>query len=177
VSLVGGYAFLFKLSLLIILYHHQFHSGNWSAVMFENIRRSKSMPEDYQFKISRPGSEPLCFNGELIHESSGKKFDDWQIHEPFHSVRIYSVDTGGFAVVIDLITEGAETVSEAEFVSDANELDDLFCIYAADHFNGFTFSSTPGTTTQNDKKSLSRYDQHVMEILKTMREAMASSNE
>ena len=133
--------------------------------MFENLwNRKTAAVEAGGIIIERSQGDPLQFDGELRVESNGSAWPDYRPAEPHHVLRVYDVATGDFAVIVEFWLSATDSIVDGELVTSVDELDDFFCIQAADHF--MQLGSVSARQEQDlEQRLLARYDQQVLDVL------------
>ena len=122
--------------------------------------------------IERPNGSLLKFNGVIQVQSNGRDLQGYRIGDPYHCLRVYRLESDGYAVVIELHLSETETVIDAELVGNVEEADDFFCVHGGDYFHNLSLSprGLPGDEKDREQRVLSRYDHQVLDVLKQLRE-------
>lgn len=79
---------------------------------------------------------------------------------------MFAVDGGGHAVVIEF-HQGTTCTIDGEVVQSVEELDDFFCVHAAEQFPEMTTGNDPASLDR-ERRILAGYDRQVMEIVRSL---------
>ena len=122
----------------------------------------------FQLTVNRAQGAPLEFDGEVMVESSGDQLPGYVAGDPFHQLLVYRLADSRFAVVIDFHASNTQSVTDAEFVNSLDEMDDFFCIHAADQFMQTALAPLPSQREEKEREQrmLHRFDKQVLEVLR-----------
>ncbi|MCA9045517.1 MAG: hypothetical protein KDA69_14420 [Planctomycetaceae bacterium] len=113
--------------------------------------------------------EPLEFRGRLLIESDGRMAnEDDSASSPYHTLKVYVVEGGGFLVAIEFCNAECVLI-DAEMVASLDELDDFFSIYAAGCFQEFYPAVThPGIGEQETIRAFETQSASVLSQLQLL---------
>ncbi len=149
------------------------------TTMFTNLwkRPESATTPGFQLTVNRAQGAPLEFDGELMVESSGDQLPGYVAGDPFHHLLVYRLAESRFAVVIDFHASNTQSVTDAEFVNSLDEMDDFFCIHAADQFMQTALAplASQREEKEREQRMLQRFDKQVLEVLRICQVSEAGS--
>ncbi len=116
--------------------------------------------------LARAHGPCLRFRGELKSVSDGSREEDYHAGDPYHRLLVYEATPSGLVGIIEF-HQGEQVVVDGELVQNWEELDDYFCICAADHFHGATTDRRPESAEQM-RRAIRQYDRQVLDVLKAI---------
>jgi|GEM_PF-2167991 len=137
--------------------------------MFSSLWRRQSSSRNVapdERSVARTNAPVLRFRGELQLETDGSAAPDYVAGDPYHRICVFAVDGGGHAVVIEF-HQGTTCTIDGEVVQSVEELDDFFCVHAAEQFPEMTTGNDPASLDR-ERRILAGYDQQVMEIVRSL---------
>jgi hypothetical protein len=139
--------------------------------MFSKLWKAPTVPvalEDFEFEIPRPFRDPLRFNGLLEFESNGSELESYKPGDPFHILRLYKRQSGGYAAIVEFHVNADKVVIEAAIVKFESDVDDYFCLHAGDQFYrmALTREANAGSDKELERRVLACYDHQLMHVMK-----------
>jgi len=136
----------------------------WTRLWHREVETQAELPGE--IGVDREHGACLKFCGDLRITSDGSRESAYCAGDPYHRLLVYETAPEGFACVVEFHRPEQACTVNGELVQTRQELDDYFCIYAADHFH---FAEDQGSESiEQLHRVIRQYDRQVLDVLRML---------